>query len=157
MLLTGTYTRRLDEKHRVAVPKRLRQVMDQGGSGPLFVAPGLDASLVIYPEVSFQRLAQRLAEAPPTQQDVRAFGRLFYAQAEQVEPDAQGRIRIPQRLAEQARLSGEVIMIGVQDHLEVWSRDRWDAYLAEKAANYDAIAEAALGNPVPPGNTRQPQ
>jgi len=108
------------------------------------VAPGTDGSLVLYTEEEFGRLAERLAAASPAQQQVRAFTRLFYAQAQRVEVDRQGRVRIPPELAKFAELGKEAVLLGVQDHLELWAVDRWEAYLAEKQAHYDEIAEAAF-------------
>ena len=35
--------------------------------------------------------------------------------------------------------------LGVQDHMEIWSSERWKAYLGEKQAHFDEIAEAAFG------------
>ncbi len=115
--------------------------------GGLYVAPGTDQSLAIYTEEAFARLAEHIQRASPTRQDVRAFTRLFYARAQRAELDGQGRVRIPQELADLARLDKEVVLLGVQDHLELWSAERWEAYLAEKQPHYDEIAEAAFGGP----------
>jgi MraZ protein len=145
MALTGTFARSLDEKLRVAIPKRLRDMVDCRPGGSLYVAPGTDGSLAIYTEESFARLADRLAGMSPTQQQVRAFTRLFYARAQQVELDKQGRVRIPAALAELAELGREVVLLGVQDHFELWSARRWESYLGERQAHYDEIAEAAFG------------
>jgi len=147
MLLTGTFTRSIDEKLRVAIPKRLRDVLRGTSLGGLYVAPGIDGSLAIYTEGVLERLAERLAQASPTQRDVRDFTRLLYARAQRVEFDRQGRIRIPAELAGLARLSGEVVLLGVQDHVELWASDRWQAYLSERQTRYDEIAEAAFGGP----------
>ena len=144
MLLTGTFERAIDEKQRIAIPKRLREAFGKSNERGLFVAPGMDGSLFLYAESAFLKIAERLASASPTQKDVRAFNRLFYAQAERVELDGQGRVRIPPRLAQLARLDKEAVLIGVQDHLELWDRSRWQSYLAEKTAQYDTIAEAAF-------------
>ena len=145
MLLTGTFSRSIDQKSRVAIPKRLREMLACAQGGILYVAPSTDRSLAIYTEESFGQLAERLKRSSPTEQHVRAFTRLFFAGAQQVELDAQGRIRIPGELVQLAALEKEVILLGVQDHLEVWSSQRWRAYLADKQANFDEIAEAAFG------------
>ncbi|MBN2580716.1 MAG: division/cell wall cluster transcriptional repressor MraZ [Pirellulales bacterium] len=144
MLLTGTYGRSIDEKLRVAVPKRLREAMAVRDGGVVYIAPGTDGSLGIFPEETFHRWADRLAQSPPTRQEVRAFLRLFYAQAQQVELDRQGRVRIPPELATLAKLEKEVVLVGVQDHLELWSEPTWKSYLAERQPQYDQIAEKAL-------------
>lgn len=145
MFLTGTFARSLDEKLRIAIPKRLREALGSPKGGALYVAPGTDGSLALYPEDAFARLAKRLAQASPAGTQVRAFTRLFYARAQRVEPDGQGRIRLPAELAELAQLSGDVVLVGAGEHLELWARDRWETYLADRQPQYDEIAEAALG------------
>ena len=148
MLLTGTFLRTMDDKQRVAIPKRLRDVIPQD-EGPLalYVAPGTDGSLALYTEDSFSSLAARLSASPPTGQDVRAFSRLFYSQAQRVELDGQGRVRIPPELAALADLDKEITLVGVRDHLELWNRERWQVYLAQRRENYDELAEKAFTPP----------
>jgi len=143
MLLTGIFSRSIDEKLRVAIPKRLREALESGKQ-PIYIAPGTDQSLAIYAEEALTRLAERLAQASPTRQDVRTFNRLFYARAQRVELDAQGRVRVPGELAEFAHFEKEVVLLGVQDHVEVWSARRWKSYLVEKGGQYDEIAETAF-------------
>ncbi len=147
MLLTGTFSRSVDEKLRVAIPRALREVLGCSEGGALYLAPGTDGSLAIYTEDALGQLGQRLANASPTQQSVRAYMRLFYARVQRAELDQQGRIRIPAELAELAGLGKEALLLGVQDHLELWSPERWRAYFADKQARYDEIAEAAFGGP----------
>ena len=147
MLLTGTFSRSVDEKLRVAIPKGLREILGCSEGGGLYLTPGTDGSLAIYTEEALGQLGDRLAQASPTQQSVRAYMRLFYARAQRVELDRQGRIRIPPELAELAELSKDVLLLGVQDHLELWNPKRWKAYFADKQARYDEIAEAAFGGP----------
>ncbi|HEX4129151.1 MAG TPA: division/cell wall cluster transcriptional repressor MraZ [Pirellulales bacterium] len=144
MLLTGTFPRAVDEKQRIAIPKRIRDALNLTESSVLYITRGTDTSLAVYTEEGLERLAERLAAASPTQNDVRAFSRLFYAQAEPVEVDSQGRVRIPGGLAQVAELGGEVVLVGVQDHLELWNRQRWESYLADKASQYDELAERAF-------------
>ncbi len=145
MLVTGNFTRWLDDKLRLAIPKPLRDAMDCPKGAKLFVAPETDGSLAIYSEEAFARWAERLGRVSPTRQDVRAFTRLFYAQAQQADIDGQGRIRIPPELAQLAKLEKEVVLLGVYDHLEVWAAPQWRAYVAEKQAHYDEIAETTFG------------
>ncbi len=145
MLLTGTFLRAVDEKLRIAIPKLFRDRLAKSPRGVLFVAPGTDGSLAIYPEETFSQLADRLAKVSPTGHDARAFGRLFFSQAQEVEIDGQGRIRIPPELNQLAGIGKEAVLIGVQDHLELWDRGRWESYLKEKQPRYDEIAEGAFG------------
>ncbi|MHB0958969.1 MAG: division/cell wall cluster transcriptional repressor MraZ [Pirellulaceae bacterium] len=150
MFLTGSYQRSLDEKCRFTLPKSIRDALEQSGGLVLYLAPGTDGSLVIYTEESFQRLGEQLGQGPPTAQDIRAFSRLFYAQAQRVEADRQGRVRIPADLVTLSLKSRDIVLIGVRDHLEVWDRERWQGYLGQKQPFYDQIAESAFGCPPRP-------
>lgn len=142
MLLTGTYERALDEKFRVALPKPFRHwFTDQR---QIVVTPGTDGCLALFSPPVFQLVAQRLAARSPTSHDVRAFSRLLYAQAHAAELDSQGRIRIPVELARWANVEGEVVLVGVGDHAELWNKSRWEAYLAQMQPRYDELAEKAL-------------
>jgi MraZ protein len=144
MLLTGTYERSLDEKQRLTLPKRFRELL--AGQGQLILTLGTDGSLSLFPQPAFAALTEKLAARSPTGQDVRAFSRLLYAQSQSVELDSQGRIRLPAELARLAGLNGDVILLGVGDRVELWNKSRWEAYLAELQPRYDELAESALSD-----------
>lgn len=144
MLLTGTFSRAVDEKLRIAIPKPLRDALGALAKGVLYITPGTDGSLALYTEDALAALAERLASSSPNAQDVRAFSRLFYARAQAVELDSQGRVRVPPELAQLSGLDKEVVLIGVHDHLELWDRACWEQYVTSKQGDYDQIAEAAF-------------
>jgi MraZ protein len=142
MLLTGTYPRALDEKNRLALPKRLREVL--AAPATLFITPGPDQSLWLYTEEELERLAARLDQTPATDAEARTFRRLYFAQTEAVDLDQSGRLLVPERLATFAGLQKEVILIGVRDHLELWDAARWQNYVGQNAARFDSVAEKAF-------------
>ena len=144
MVLTGTYSRSLDEKRRLAVPKRLRDEFGNKDVTCLYIAPGTDRSLTLYAPDAFERLAQRLAQSSSNRADVRNYLRLFYARAEKVDLDGQGRIRIPDRLAMLAQLGREVVLLGVHDHAEIWDRAVWELFLEKHSTDFDEMAEQAF-------------
>ena len=144
MALTGTYSRNVDDKGRIAIPKQLREEFGEDTVTCLYIAPGTDRSLAIYAPNAFERLARRLAKKSSGEANVRNYLRLFYARAQKVEIDNQGRIRIPERLAELAELCRDAVLIGVQDHVEIWSRPTWDAFLEEHSEEFDTLAGEAL-------------
>lgn len=151
MLLTGTFKRAIDDKLRLAIPKRFRDSFstqpDSDQPLVLYIAPGTDGSLSLYTEESFTRLADQLDKMPSTGKDVRAFSRLFFSRAESLDLDKQGRIRIPAELAQLAEIAGEAMLIGVRDRMEIWNLDRWSKYVQATEQNYDTLAEQALSKP----------
>lgn len=142
MLLTGTHPRTLDEKNRLALPKRVREQF--GDATQLFVAPGPDESLWVFDQASLERLAHQLDQAPAADSEVRVFRRLFFAQMEAVDLDKAGRMLIPDRLVKFARLGRDAVLIGVRDHLEVWDANLWTSYLEKHGPRFDAAAEGAF-------------
>lgn len=144
MLLTGTFPRTLDDKHRFALPKPLRDELGCPQTQVLFAAPGADGSLSLYTEETFTRVADQIALTSSGSKEGRAFARLFYAQAQRIDIDKQGRIRIPVELARWASLEREIVLIGIRDRLEVWNRETWNNWFEEKQPQYDEIADRAM-------------
>ncbi len=145
MALTGTFTRNLDEKQRLAVPKPLREAFGkESDTKCLYVAPGTEQSLFVYSTRGFEALAERFASQSRNDPSTRNYMRLFYARAEQVGVDSQGRIRIPERLVQLAELQHEIVVLGVHDHAEIWDKARWDAFLDQSGSSFDELASRAL-------------
>ncbi len=142
MLLTGTYPRTLDDKKRMALPKRVRELLKEPAT--LFITPGPDQSLRVYTEDALQSLAEKLGQTRP-KPETRVFELLQFAQTEAIDVDRTGRILIPDRLLQFAGLKQEVVLIGVRDHLELWDAERWQNYLTQNAPRFDSVAEAAFG------------
>jgi MraZ protein len=144
MLLTGTHPRTLDDKKRLALPKRVREQL--GEVMQLFVTPGADQCLWIYTKDELERLSSKLDATSATDAEARVFRRLFYAQMEAVDLDRTGRILIPDRLLQFASIQHEAVLIGVRDHLELWDAQRWQAFLSEHSPQFDKVAEGAFRN-----------
>ena len=139
MLLTGTHTRTLDQKKRLALPKRVREQLDEPKT--LFVTPGPDQCLWVYAEAGLEQLAQKLDQTPATDAEGRVFRRLYFAQIESVDVDRTGRILIPEHQKEFAGLKKQVIFTGVSDRVEVWNAERWGRYKRRIDANAEKLAK----------------
>jgi MraZ protein len=73
-------------------------------------------------------------------QDMRAFVRYFFSGASECPLDRQGRILIPPSLREFAGLEKEVVVAGLANRIEIWSKGRWDAFLQDSRDNFEDIA-----------------
>ena len=136
-LLMGEYQHTFDTKQRLIIPAKFR---DQLGS-QFVVTRGLDGCLFGYPMSEWQLLEQKLKALPLTKRDARTFVRFLYSAATVCTLDKQGRINIPDPLVKYADLSKKCMVVGVSNRLEIWDSDRWDAYNADTADNFDEIAE----------------
>lgn len=132
MALTGTYPCNIDDKRTITLPRAVRE---QFGDADLVLAsPGPDQCLWLTDQAHQERLAERLEHSPAREVDVRVFKRLYYAQTEKVPVAADGRIAISDRLMQFAGLSQEVVLVGIDDHFEVWDAVRWRRYTQSKKA-----------------------
>ena len=119
-MFVGTFEHSLDDKGRVVLPSTFRAQMNEKG-----YLSQWDKCLGLWTEADFADVARRLQEkvrdglAP--QEAIRAFS----ANAHEVRPDSQGRITIPQRLREFARLERDAVVIGAIDRIEIWDAARW--------------------------------
>jgi len=136
-MFTGEYLHTLDVKGRIIIPSRLRD--DLGDN--FVITRGLDQCLFIYPLNEWERLESKLKQLPFTRGDSRAFTRLFFSGAMEVEADKQGRILIPQNLREYAGIEKDVMIIGVSNRVEMWSETAWKEYYSEASSNYEDLAE----------------
>ncbi len=144
MPLTGTYTRNVDDKQRLAIPKRLIEQFGEGELASLYVAPGTETSLALYSPQGFHALGRKLAENTSNRADVRNYLRLFYSRADEVPIDKQGRVRIPERLIEFAKIQHDVVVLGVHDHAELWDKSLWERFEAEHSSRFDEMATEAF-------------
>jgi MraZ protein len=67
--------------------------------------------------------------------------RYFFSGAAEVEVDKQGRVMVPSPLGDYAGLGKEVVVAGIRDHLEIWDRASWRAYLDEIEGSAEDVAE----------------
>lgn len=144
MALTGTFERNIDDKLRLAIPPSLKVGFGITESGGLYVAPGNDGCLALYSEEGFELFASRLRSLSIGQPNVRKYLRLLYAQSEQVSLDKQGRIRLPERLKKMAGLDREAVILGVNDHAEIWGKTRWEAFLEGNSDEFDDLTTEAF-------------
>lgn len=136
--MTGTYEHSLDAKGRLFLPAKLREELGE----VFYLAMGIDTCLAIYPLSTWERFTEKLASLPMSQSRVM---RSFFANAVKCEPDKQGRIVIPQRLRQYAKLSRDVVILGVNDRAEIWSQELWEESEAEMTPEKMAACMDELG------------
>lgn len=140
MALTGTHQRSLDDKNRLALPKPFREIFCPDGVTQVVIAPETASSLALFSLSEFQRRAEEI-RAKGGGAEVKAYLRMYFSQAENLEIDKQGRIRIPERLMEFGGLKSDVTLLGVNDRVEVWDSARWQDYLASHSQSFDSMAQ----------------
>ena len=120
MVLVGTHDHALDDKGRFVLPAKYRAHFAEAA----YLAPGAGC-VALWPAERFEQMVERLTEQVRTGEvDALVLGGLA-ASSEEVRPDAQGRVTVPERLRTLASLDREVVVCGAIDRIEVWDAATW--------------------------------
>ena len=139
-MFMGEYTHSIDAKGRIILPADFRQEL-----GVTFIiTKGLDKCLFLYGQQAWEELAGKLRALPLSRPEARAIVRFFFAGARTLECDKQGRFLVPANLRNHAQivLKQDVILTGVDNRIEVWSKENWNRYNGEVEPEVTAIAAA---------------
>ncbi|GAB2692222.1 MraZ protein [Microbacterium marinum] len=139
-MLLGTHTPKLDDKGRVILPAKFR---DDLGSG-VVVTRGQERCLYVFSSAEFERVYERIREAPLTNKQARDFQRMFLSGASAEKPDSQNRITVPPHLRVYAGLERELIVTGVGAHAEIWNADAWNAYADSNEDTYSDMEQEVI-------------
>ncbi|MBC8264452.1 MAG: division/cell wall cluster transcriptional repressor MraZ [Anaerolineales bacterium] len=135
-MFSGEYEHTLDEKGRLIIPAKFRAELDEG----LFVTRGLDGCLFVFPPDGWKDLSEKMANLSLVQAGARLFSRMIYSGIE-CNLDKQGRILLPPSLRAHADIESEVVITGVRNRVEIWSKKRWQVMTTRMEDESSSIAE----------------
>jgi MraZ protein len=121
-MFLGQYRHSIDDKGRLTVPARYRELLDAGA----IVTQGFERNLMVLTEAGFAAMTAQVTRKSVTDPTARDLRRLLFASADRVAPDTNGRILIPAFLRQQNGLEGEAVLVGVGDFFEIWTPEAWD-------------------------------
>jgi MraZ protein len=135
----------LDDKGRMAIPARYREVLSVGCEGQLVVTIDVeDRCLLLYPLPVWEKIEKDIDELPSLDPRVRKLQRTLVGHSEDVSMDRAGRILVPANLRAYAGLDKKAILVGQGKKFELWSEEAWQAMMAREAEGEasDAINQA---------------
>jgi MraZ protein len=135
----GEYSYSLDDKGRVVLPSGFRADL----KGTIYVVKGFEGCLRVYDEREWSIQQQRYAGLSDLNEKARKLKRLIFSGMNEVVPDRQGRIKISQALLSYAGIDQEkeVVIVGVDTHIEIWARQRWEQFINSYDQQIDVLAE----------------
>jgi len=109
------------------IPSDIRRqlVPDRDGEA-FFLVYGVDGRLWLYPERVYEQLVSRDPSELTPDEDSLAYDRWNLGMAGRIEWDKQGRVLFPEKFLKRSGLGKDVTLVGVRDHLELWSRSDWE-------------------------------
>ncbi|HZG49770.1 MAG TPA: division/cell wall cluster transcriptional repressor MraZ [Thermoleophilaceae bacterium] len=143
MAFRGHYEHSLDAKNRLSIPSRFRAAFSNG----IVLAKDPETCLAVWTPVTHEAIIERaLGQLNPMSAEYRKLARYHQGNSFDLELDAAGRVTLPPPLLADAGIEKEVMVVGVGDHLEVWSRERWRRQAEALDAEIGEVTER-LGNP----------
>jgi MraZ protein len=119
----GRHKNSIDDKGRLVLPARWRQDLEHG----FFVCPGWEPCLVVLPMERWLRARAKLAEAKLGDAEAERLQR-HLGDGFEARLDGAGRVLLPTNLRDKAKLSGEVLLCGVFNRIEIWNQELRQQY-----------------------------
>jgi len=141
-MFRGKFIHSVDEKGRISLPSRFREVLRTKYGSENLVITNLPECLVVYPFEEWKKLEERLLSIPWDSKEGREFLRYFLGAAEECQPDKQGRLLLPQALREEYKLDKEVYLLGMLTYFEIWNPERLRERFQSIKENFYQILEA---------------
>ena len=133
-MFSGMSNHAVDAKGRIVLPAKFREEL---GSS-FYIARGFgNACIQAMSTEEFGKLSAKIMELPADK--AMALQYAFTATAVEVSPNASGRVMLPPALREYAEIDGNALVIGMNNRIEIWCPQRFDAFIS---AQQDTIAEA---------------
>jgi MraZ protein len=127
----------VDEKGRVSLPAPFRREAEEQRFVLLQVYP---PALALYPEGAWREVEERLRGLMRNDPEARLWVLRMMSSAVEVVPDSQGRILIPGRLQESGNLSGQVLLVGAIDKVELWNPADFEGAVDGKEGDFARYA-----------------
>ncbi len=137
-MLVGQFRHSIDAKGRIIIPAQFRKALSE----EFMLCRGFDGCLSLFTLEQFEEHLALLRKLPPFKRDVRNFVRSTTSSAVKCNPDTQGRILIPSHLIELAEILKECVFVGVDNHVELWSKERWEPINEEANSKMEEYAES---------------
>lgn len=141
----GEFEHSLDRKSRIIIPAKFREALKDNFVERFYITRGLDGCLFLFTEEEWKKQEQKFKSLSFTKPDARKFNRLFFSGASEIVCDSQGRVLLPQYLKEFAQIQKEVVIIGVSNRIEIWSKTRWKEFYENTRETFEDTAEKLMG------------
>ena len=121
-MFLGTYKHQIDQKNRIRIPSKFKQ----GISDTMIVAKGTNQCLFLLPQNS--DLFEKLSNLPVFDLEIQKSVRAIMSSCHILEEDQQGRVLLPKELLIHAKISKNIVFVGVGNRIEIWAEELWNNY-----------------------------
>lgn len=136
-MFLGDFPHTLDDKGRLIMPSKFRNELGTN----FIVTRGLEGCLFVFTESKWNEFTEQLNSKGLSKKDVRSITRFFCSCAMTSDLDKQGRFLVNKNLREFAGIERDVMIIGVSDRIEIWSKKKWNEYSEAEYSDDNIMSE----------------
>ena len=144
--LSGEYECKLDPKGRLVLPAKIKANLPEESGNQVVLTRGFEPCLVLYPQVEWKVIYDKVASLNEFNEEYRNFQRNFFRGNTEVELDSTGRFILPRTMVRYADIDKEVIVVGLGNRVEIWNPDKYEDFLIKDQQSFSALAQKFLGN-----------
>ena len=126
----------LDDKNRLTLPSRFRKTLEKLNHKEWFMARGYDGCIFLIPDAVWEGIQERTSQLATLDARAVVLRRMLFGSVQDVTPDSQGRMPVPENLRLHADLDKEAVLVGAEDHIELWSRSAWRQWQRDNEQAY---------------------
>ena len=112
----------LDDKGRMAIPKRYRERLDDHADGNLVATVDREC-LLIYPLPDWEEFELKLMAVPNFNPAARRLQRIMMGYSKDLHMDKNGRVLLPKELRDVASLEKHAVLLGQGNKFELWDKE----------------------------------
>ncbi|MGC9325038.1 MAG: division/cell wall cluster transcriptional repressor MraZ [Desulfomonilia bacterium] len=140
-MLKGHLVNSMNDKGRLSIPSRFREILSEWDARHLVITKGLDRCLVAFAPDDWERMEKIASRLSMVRKADIVFKRHVVGSAEECPIDAQGRILIPQHLREYAQLKKKCLFVGITDRFEIWDPNNYEAFMDDSLKDPEGMRE----------------
>lgn len=146
-MFKGHYINSINDKGRLSIPSKFREVLDGEEADHLIITKGIDACLIAFAPDEWEKVEEKARHLSMVRKADIVFKRHVVGSAEECAVDAQGRVLIPVSLREYAGLKKKCLFVGITDRFEIWDQEIYDRFMKEALTSPEDLREelAKLG------------
>ena len=143
----GRFDHAIDDKGRVSIPARFRETLQRDGHDRLYITNFMangERCLELFPPDEWEKVLAKFSSGRALDPAMQLFETFYIGGAHDVQVDRQGRILIPAKLREFARLDREVTFSAKHNRFELWDRTTLERILelaVEQMKNPEFLAK----------------
>lgn len=144
-MFLGSFQYSIDNKGRISLPAKLRKNVNPEANDTFVMTRGIEKCIEIHPKDQWEKTVETKLNMLNTFNKLNsAFMRMYLDKAAEDSLDTQARLLIPQNLIEHAGITKDVMIIGMNKHIEVWDPVVYNQYLESQEFNFEQLANEVM-------------